>query len=36
MFRLEVVHVAGSRESEELGVCGFTKDALTRAFPKEQ
>jgi hypothetical protein len=35
MFGLEVVNVAGSRESEEPGIYGFTRDALTRAFPKE-
>lgn len=35
VFGLEVVNVAGSRESEEPGIYGFTRDALTRAFPKE-
>jgi hypothetical protein len=33
---LEVVNIAGSRESEEPGIYEFTKDTLTRAFPKEQ
>jgi hypothetical protein len=36
IYGLEVVNVAGSRESEETGIYGFTRDTLTRAFPKEQ
>jgi hypothetical protein len=36
MRALEVLNVAGSRESEEPEIYEFTRATLTRAFPKEQ
>jgi hypothetical protein len=36
MYGLEVLNVAGSRERQEPGIYEFTKDALKRAFPKEE